>query len=234
MSKKAWIIFAAVCVVLLVGLVYFSNKDSVSVGNVDILKEQPASQDSGNIADHIFGNKDSKVTLIEYGDYQCPGCGSAYPNLKAVAEKYKGQLAFVFRNFPLTSIHPNALAAAAAAEAAGLQGKYWEMHDKLYEGQNSWQGLNASQRTNFFASYANELKLDIAKFKSDLTNPDINKKIDYDIALGKKARVTGTPTIYLNGKEVDNDTWSDASKLDDRVVKTLKANGIQLPDGTVN
>lgn len=229
MSKKAWIIFAAVCIAVLAGLVYFSNKDNVNVKNVDISKIQPADKTSGDIADHVFGKKDSKVTLIEYGDYQCPGCGSAFPNLKEVTEKYKGQLAFVFRNFPLTSLHANARAAAAAAEAAGLQGKYWEMHDKLYEGQKSWESLNASQRTDFFVSYASDLGLDTAKFKKDLSDQNVSKKIEFDTALGKKANVTGTPSIFLNGKEIDTDTWSDESSLDKAVASALKANGIDLP-----
>src|SRR4051812_16240717 len=118
MSGKGWIIFGAICVVLFGGLVFWSGRDRVDVSSVDTNKIQPASSDSGNIGDHVFGNKDAKVVLMEYGDFQCPGCGSAHPTVKALSEKYKDQLAFVFRNFPLTSIHPNARAAAAAVETA--------------------------------------------------------------------------------------------------------------------
>src|SRR6478735_792882 len=104
MSTKAWIIFAAACVVLFGGLIIWSSSDNIDVSNVDANKIQPASENSGNIGDHVFGKKDSKVILFEYGDFQCPGCGAAYPTLKAVSEKYEKQLAFVFRNFPLTTI----------------------------------------------------------------------------------------------------------------------------------
>lgn len=228
-SKKAWIIFASVCVLLIGGLVYLSSKDKVDVSKIDATKIQTASSQSGTIADHIFGKKDSKVVLIEYGDFQCPGCGSAYPTVKSVAEKYKGQVAYIFRNFPLTNLHPNAKAAAAAAEAAGLQGKYWEMHDKLYEGQSSWENLNASERGDFFVGYASSLGLNTATFKDDMANPKINQKINYDLALGKKVGVNATPSFYLNGKAINQDTWSEEAKFDQAIVTELKNNNIDLP-----
>jgi len=228
-SKKAWIIFAAICIILLGGLVYISGKDKVDVSNVDINKIQSASEQSGGIADHVFGKADSKVVLLEYGDFQCPGCGSAYPNIKTVTEKYKGQAAFVFRNFPLTAIHPNALAAAAAAEAAGLQGKYWELHDKLYENQSQWSSLSADKRADFFNDYAKQLGLNIDTFKTDFAGTKVGQKINYDIAVGKKAKVTATPSIYLNGKTVEQEVWQDEKKLDEAFASALKENGIALP-----
>lgn len=234
MNKKAWIIFAAVCVVLIGGLVYLSSKNKVDVSNVDAGAVQAASQDSGDIADHTFGKADSKVVLIEYGDFQCPGCEKAYLPVKEIKEKYKDQIAFVFRNYPLVTIHPNAKAAAAAAEAAGLQGKYWEMHDKLYEGQNSWQGLDAKARVGFFASYAEELGLDATKFKEDLENLSVTKKISFDQALGKKANVTQTPTFILNGKNISNDILNenksfDPTKLEEAVKAAMREHDIELP-----
>lgn len=223
MSKKAWIIFAAVCVAVLGGLVFLSRKDKVDVGNVDQTKIVAASSASGNIAEHVFGNKNSKVVLIEYGDFQCPACGSAYPNLKEVSEKYKEKIAFVFRNNPLTTIHPNARAASAAAEAAGLQGKYWEMHDVLYERQNQWSSADTTKRTSFFESYAKEAGVkDMDKFRTDMASKSVNSKIDYDLALGKKVPVTGTPTILLNGKTIDSETWGDKTKLDKAITDALK------------
>lgn len=229
MSKKAWIIFASACVLLLVGLVYISSKDKVDVSKVDTSKIQKAAVQSGDIADHVFGKKDSKVLFIEYGDFQCPGCGSAYPTVKTVTEKYKGQVAFVFRNFPLTSIHPNAKAAAAAAEAAGLQNKYWEMHDVLYANQSSWENLTTSERIDFFASYAKNLGLNVETFKKDMASTKVTEKINYDIALGKKIGVNATPSLYLDGKAVTQDTWSDVKKLDKAFADELKANDIALP-----
>lgn len=200
------------------------------MSSIDTNKVQPASDQSGQIADHVFGKADSKVILVEYGDFQCPGCGSVYPTLKTLSEKYKGQMAFVFRNFPLTTIHPNARAAAAAAEAASLQGKYWEMHDKLYETQSDWQNLSGKERTDFFANYANSLGLNTDTFKADLGGKNVNQKISFDQALGKKVNVNSTPSLYLNGKAVEQDTWSDQTKFDALVVTELKAKGIALPE----
>jgi protein-disulfide isomerase len=229
LSKKTWIIFAAVCIVVLGGLIYLSGKNRIDVSNVDINKIQPANDQSGQIADHVFGKADSKVMLVEYGDYQCPGCGSAYPTLKVLSEKYKGQLAFVFRNFPLTTIHPNARVAAAAAEAAGLQGKYWEMHNMLYEGQDDWSGLKGAERADFFVNYATTLGLNADTFKADLSGTNVNQKISFDQAIGKKANVTGTPTLLLNGKPVEQDVWQSQEKFDKLITDELKANKIDLP-----
>lgn len=229
MSKKAWIIFAAVCVALLGWLVYLSNKNRVSVEDVDHNAVLSATEASGNIGDHAFGKKDSKVALIEYGDYQCPGCAQAYGPLKAASEKYEDQIVFVFRNFPLTTIHPNARAAAAAAEAAGLQGKFWEMHDRLYADQASWKDLDPNQRTSYFANLADTLGLDVEKFKKDMTGEQVGKKINYDIELGKKANVTGTPAVFLDGKSI-GDAWQTEDKLNEAIEKALKEKGIALPE----
>jgi protein-disulfide isomerase len=229
-SKKTWIIFAAVCAVLLGGLVYMSNQGKVDVSKADINSIQAASVQSGNIADHILGKADSKVVLVAYEDFQCPGCGSTYPYIKEVTEKYKDQIAFVFRNFPLAQLHPNARAAAAAAEAAGLQGKYWEMHNKLFETQSSWQNLGSNERTDFFAGYASDLGLNKDTFKTDMTGTAVNQKISYDQAIGKKANINSTPTLYLNGKELSLDAWSSVDKLNQLIVDAMKANGITVPE----
>jgi protein-disulfide isomerase len=229
-SKKAWIIFAAICVVLLGGLIFISSKDKIDVSGVDANKIQKANTQSGDIADHVYGKADSKVVLIEYGDYQCPGCGSAYPNVKAVTEKYKGQVAFIFRNFPITSLHPNARVAAAVAEAAGLQGKFWEMHNELYETQSSWETLNSSERTDYFVGVAKKLGLNTETFKTDFASTKVNQKISYDQAIGKKINVNATPTFYLNGKGLDQSSWSDQDKLDATIVAEMKNNGISVPE----
>ncbi|MET0980139.1 MAG: DsbA family protein [Candidatus Saccharimonadales bacterium] len=229
MSKKAWIIFAAVCVLILGSLVALSNSKKVDVSNVDSNKIQSASEASGNIGDHVYGNADSKVVLIEYGDFQCPGCGSMHPTIKTITEKYKDQVAFVFRNFPLTQIHPNALVAASAAEAAGLQGKYWEMHNVLFENQNAWKSASVTDRIDIFAQYAQTLGLDVEKLKTDLGSENVAKKIKFDMGVGKMINVTGTPTFYLNGKVVENSTW-DQDKFEAAIVAELKKNNIALPE----
>ncbi len=233
MSKKAWIIFASICVILLGGLVYVSSKDKLDVNGVDVNAIQTGSEQSGGIADQVLGKADSKVVFIEYGDFQCPGCGGAHPTVKKITEKYQGQIAFVFRNFPLAAKHPNARAAAAAAEAAGLQGKYWEMHNKLYENQSSWQSLSANERTNFFVGYANDLKLNVETFKTDIASTKVNQKISFDQAVGKKAKVDATPTFYLNGEKPTSifnaNGGVDEEKLDAAIVEALKSKGIELP-----
>lgn len=229
MSKRAWIIFAAICVVVLGGLVYFSNSNRINVSDVNVDAIQTASEKSGNIADHVFGKSDSKVVLIEYGDFQCPGCGNAHPTVKELTEKYKDQIAFVFRNFPITSKHPNAKAAAAAVEAAGLQGKYWEMHNRVFESQNSWGNLDVNQRGGFFEDYASELGLDLEKFKTDYASEAINAKISFDQAVGKKAGASATPTFRLNGEPVGDDIWSDKDKFEQALNDAMKQAGIEVP-----
>ena len=234
MSGKAWIIFVAVCVILFGGLVIWSGRDRVDVSGVDTNKIQPPAENSGNIADHVFGKEDSKVVLIEYGDFQCPGCGSAHPIVKTLSEKYEDQLAFVFRNFPLTNIHPNARAAAAAAEAAGKQDKYWEFHNVLFENQESWSSASTSERGERFASYAEQVGLDKTKFTSTLSDQSsfINKKINFDIALGRKIGVTGTPTFLLNGTKLSDNQYNTQEALEKTLLDEFKKQGIEIPTET--
>jgi protein-disulfide isomerase len=211
-SKVAWIIFGAVIVLVLGGLIVWSRVSNPAA-DVSTLNENSvlaASDQNGQIGDHTFGKADSDVIFIEYGDFQCPSCGAAHPQVKEVTEEYEDRVAFVFRNFPLTSIHPNARAAAAAAEAAGLQGKYWEMHNQIFESQSSWSNLTGNQRTDAFVSYAQSLGLDTDKFADDLGVSAINQKISFDQALGRKASVSATPSFYLNGEKLSE---ADASAI---------------------
>lgn len=244
MTRSGWIIFSVLCVALLGGLVMISQRGKTDVSNVNTNNIQAASAENGNISDHVYGNMNSKVVIYEYGDFQCPGCGSAYPVIKQVTEKYKDKIGFVFRNFPLTTIHPNALAASSAAEAASLQGKYWEMHDKLYESQNSWKDLSGQTRTDYFKTLAAQVGVDTDKWTKDLDSEAIQKKVNFDQALGKKAGVSGTPSFFIGGKNVGdqyfegdhivatktNDSrvvWSDATAFENLVIKpALKNAGI--------
>jgi protein-disulfide isomerase len=216
MNKVGWIIFSVVVVGLLGGLIIWtrSTNPSVDVSTINSNVILAASEQSGNIADHSKGNVEGKVIIVEYGDFQCPGCGGAYPNVKTLMEEYGDRVALIFRNFPLTSIHPNARAAAAAAEAAGLQGKFWEMHDLLYANQNSWSTLDTSQRTEAFVAFANQLGLKADTFKTDLSNANVTKKISFDIALGKEKSVSATPTFFVNGEKLDETTANGIVKGD--------------------
>ena len=229
MNKISWIIFTVFTVGILVILIVFSNSSQIDVSKININNVQAASNQNGNIADHVFGKIGSKVTLIEYGDFQCPGCGEEHLHIKAITEQYKDQLQFVFRNYPLTTMHANAKAAAAAAEAAGLQGKYWGMHNKIYESQSNWENLTGDDRTNIFVNYAKSFGLDTAKFKTDLESTAVEDKITFDIALSKKAEVDATPTFYLNGTHLDSSVWSTDTKLKNAINSELKKAGITLP-----
>lgn len=234
MSKKAWIIFAVVAVGLLAVLVVVSGRGKVDVNSIDTNSILKASEASGNIADQVYGKADSKVVLVEYGDFQCPTCGTVHPIVKPLAEKYKDQIAFVFRNFPLPTLHPNARAAAAAVEAAGLQGKYWEMHNKLFENQSAWGTLSANERGGYFTNAAQELGLNVDTFNTDMAGATVTKKISFDQALGKKDKVSGTPTVFLNGQTVELQTLTDSTKLDDLLKSEMKKQGIELPAETAN
>lgn len=215
MTKRTWIIFTIIIAGLMAGLIYSSKTGSsnIDVSAIDISKVQAAAENNGQIADHVYGKADSNVVLVEYGDFQCPACGSVNTRIMKLAEDYKDKIAFVFRNFPLTLIHANAKAAAGAAEAAGLQGKYWEMHELLYKNQTSWENKTADERSATFISYAQELKLDVEKFKTDTTSDAITKKINFDTAQGKKINITGTPSFVLNGENVPSDKWSTDTEL---------------------
>jgi protein-disulfide isomerase len=208
MNKVGWIIFSVVVVGLLASLIIWTRltNPTVDVSGINSNVALSATEASGTIADHAKGKTDSKVILVEYGDFQCPSCGGAYPNVKTLMEEYGDRITLIFRNFPLTSIHPNARAAAAAAESAGLQNKFWEMHDLLYANQDSWSSLDTTKRTDAFVAFANQLGLDTNKFKENLSSSNINKKISFDMALGKEKGATATPTFFLNGEKLEETT----------------------------
>jgi protein-disulfide isomerase len=210
-NKVAWIIFGAVIIVAVGALVIYSHaaNPSIDVSKVNTNAIIAATDQSGGIADHVFGSSTSKVTLIEYGDFQCPYCGQAHPQIEALTTKYQDKIAFIFRNFPLTTVHPNARAAAAAVEAAGLQGKYWDMHNLLYETQSDWNTLTGSDRTDKFASDAVSLGINKDQFLKDFAGSAVDKKISFDQALGKKLGVDSTPTFYLDGTKISDTISSD-------------------------
>lgn len=228
MTKKTWLIFGAICILLFGGLIYLSMRNRVDVSSIDQNKVQPALEENGEIADHTAGTKKSNVTLVEYGDFQCPYCGQAAPQMKKITEKYKDSVNIIFRNLPLTTIHQNALATAGAAEAAGLQGKYWEMHDLLYEQQNAWSTMNGNELTDTLVGYAKQLGINTETFRTDLGEARIQKKINFDRALfAKFSNSPSTPLYLINGKQISNDVLqniiaSDGSKLDQALAEALK------------
>lgn len=151
--------------------------------------------------DHVQGSHDAPVTLVEYGDYECPYCGKAYPIVKRVQERLGNRLRFVFRNFPLAELHPNATAAAEFAEAAGLHGKFWEMHDTLFEHQRALNPTNLQR-------YARELDLDGAALNASLHSGMPSNRVKADFMSGVRSGVNGTPTFFINGRRFDGN-WGD-------------------------
>ncbi len=143
-------------------------------------------------SDHAQGKLDADLIIVEYGDYQCPYCGAAYPVLKEMMKEFGSRIKFVFRNFPLSEMHRYARPAALAAEAAHLQGKFWEMHDAIYENQ---QDLNE----NLLMKLAEQLKLDIPQFEKDMESTELANKVDADFESGIVSGVNGTPSFFVNG-----------------------------------
>lgn len=150
----------------------------------------------------IKGNPEAKVTLVEYSDLQCPACKARLPLIKSIVDEFGNHIRFVYRHFPLY-IHDNSQIAAQAAEAAGLQGKFWEMHDILFENQESWSPLEKDQVETAFAIYAAKIQLDIAKFKLDIDSGAVRDAVKSDADSGESAGVNSTPTFFLNGKKIN-------------------------------
>lgn len=142
--------------------------------------------------DHIQGKKNAHITLVEYGDYECPYCGQAYPIIKQVQEYFGPELRFVFRNFPLTEVHPLAKPAALIAEYAGSEGLFWKMHDLIYENQ-------ANLSLELLFELGESLGLSLAKLTAALENDIFEKKIQNDFIGGVRSGVNGTPTLFING-----------------------------------
>jgi len=150
---------------------------------------------------HALGDPKAPVTLEEFGDFECPPCGVLHPILKGIETEYgPTKVRIIFREFPLVPNHVHALAAARAAEAAGLQGRFWEMHDLIYEHQKDWH--DAFDVRPIFEGYAKTIGLDVAQFARDNTSDLVERRIFLDGKRGHSLGVQGTPTVFLNGKEV--------------------------------
>ena len=163
--------------------------------------------------DHILGPADAPITLVEYADFECPHCGAVHPIVKALLEQLGNQLRFVFRHFPLSTMHRHAMKAAEAAECAGAQGKFWEMHDLLYAGFP-----NISRQR--IMTYAGQLNLDIKRFTAELDAHKYRARVRAEEKEGDDAGVSGTPTFFINGKKY-NRTF-DAASVTPLIRKELK------------
>lgn len=155
--------------------------------------------------DHVLGS--GPVSLIEYGDFQCPACKSYHPVVKDFLNANQDKVTFAYRHFPLKTIHQNAEAASWASEAAGKQGKFWEMHDRLFDGQESWSQDRNAQLV--FETYAADLGLNVEQFKQDMSSNDVRSKVFDDSVSGEVAGVRGTPTFFLNGMRMESASYDD-------------------------
>ena len=152
--------------------------------------------------DWVKGSADAPVTLVEYTDFQCPACGAYYPIVKQLIDEKSDQLRLVVRQYPLIQIHKNALTGARASEAAGKQGKFWEMYDLLFTNQAEWSNADDPMKS-IIPSYAGRIGLDIERFRKDMTDQAIDDKITHDRKTGDDLKITGTPSFFLNGKQVE-------------------------------
>ncbi|HEU5312468.1 MAG TPA: thioredoxin domain-containing protein [Candidatus Udaeobacter sp.] len=151
---------------------------------------------------HVRGNPGASVTLEEYGDFQCPPCGMFAAFLQQLEKEYDSRLRVVFRNFPL-SMHEHAREAALAAEAAGLQGRFWEMHDVLYREQEAW--TKAPNVRELFESYAGMIGLDLDKFRKDMDGQEVKARVDADRQRGESLGIQITPTLFINNQPLDRE-----------------------------
>lgn len=194
--KNPWIIIGIITVVLFGGGILFSN--------VSTEKNAEINNEGVELVQHTKGNSEAAVTLVEYSDFQCPACAAFQAPLSGVLNIYKDDLNFEYKHFPLP-IHSYAQQAALAAEAAGQQGKFFEFHDLLFINQQTW--AESLKPNSLFIEYAEELDLDIDLFRKHLKSTILLDKVKEDFAEGKRLKVTGTPTFFLNGEKMQIETY---------------------------
>lgn len=168
---------------------------------------QPRTSAPGAEPPQIEWQPGAALTIEEFGDYQCPPCGALYQQLKALEPAYGKRFRLIFRHYPLTNIHENALDAARAAEAAGMQERFWQMHDQLYKNQSKWS--KDPKARQLFSEYARTIGLDLARFAHDIDSLQANTRVRQDVERGNSLGVTGTPTVFLDGRELKLDAPED-------------------------
>lgn len=206
--EKRTLIVIGVLLACFVGLIAFTKTSTSEVTSTG--------------SNNVYGKQDSKVTLTEYVDFQCEACYAFYPTVKEVKELYKDKVKFQIKNFPISSSHPYARMAASYAESAARQGKFFEMHDMIFEGQPVWS-KNRDPAT-ILDRYAQDLGLDMTKLKEDVKSKEVNAVINADLAEVKKLGGDGTPTFALNGKKIENpeNTVEAFSKVLDEALKSAE------------
>ncbi|OGL30420.1 hypothetical protein A3F37_00910 [Candidatus Saccharibacteria bacterium RIFCSPHIGHO2_12_FULL_41_12] len=192
--SKQFLLIVVIVIGLLGGVLVLTKK------NENKPTQNGGAKSSTEIPSHKVGNLSSKVTLTEYGDFQCPACKSYYPIVKQIKETNKDKIVFEFKHFPLVQIHPNSFVAARAAEAAGKQGKFFEYHDLLYENQDSW--AQEQSPTPIFEEFAKQLGLNVDQFKKDVASEQISSIINANAKDAQTVGANSTPTFFINGKKI--------------------------------
>lgn len=164
-------------------------------------------------ADWTKGNAESKVALVEYSDFQCPACKARLPLIQKIMDEFGNHIRFVYRHFPLRALHKNSQLAAQASEAAGLQGKFWEMHDQLFANQEAWSNLSGDELETAFGLYAAQIGLDVPKFNQNLNGNAVRDAVNSDADSGDDAGVNSTPTFFLNGSKINPADYEEFRQL---------------------
>ncbi len=212
-TVKKWIKIAAIILVAVASIGGIAWNGGTSQPVAPTLDSLSVATD-----DWIKGNRDSKVTLVEYLDFECEACGAYYPLVKRLSGEYGDRVAFVSRYFPLPG-HKNSMTAASAVEAAGKQGKYWEMYDIVFGSQGTW-GEKKAPEPAIFEGYARQIGLDIEKYAQDVVSQEVNDRIERDKNAGVKLSIQGTPTFFLNGKKIENPRgYEDFKKILEEALK---------------
>lgn len=206
-----------IVIVVLIGLLYFVASHESKITEESVLLPAGAI----TATDRINGTATSTVTLLEFSDFQCPACGEYFPVIEDLISEYKGQVALVYKNFPLPQ-HKNARVAAYAAEAAGRQGKFFEMYRLLFSNQEKWAEL--ASPLPIIEGFAASLGLNMEQFKKDSTSAEVKSKIDADLALGQASQVLGTPTFFLEGVKIASpNSYQDFKNVIDAAIAKKKA-----------
>lgn len=209
MKRNLPIVIIVVVLVAALGLLWmllrFSRQTTNANTNANANAASPGTEPPGAQPPHVRGNANAPVTLEEFADFQCPSCGGYYPELKKIEAEFGDRLRVIFRERPLVPPHEHALMAAQAAEAADLQGRFWEMHDKLYENQKTWS--EARDLVPIFVDYAKQIGLDTDRFMKDLNGEAVAARIFQDGQRAHALDISSTPTFLVNGKEAKDDQW---------------------------
>lgn len=188
-----WLSISAAILIAVLAIIFVNKPDAT--GTID-----------GLVLDQEWtkGNAEASIVIVEYSDFQCPACAKYEPVLEEIMSEFSNHVKFVYRHFPLRSIHTHAQLAAQASEAAGAQGQFWEMHDKLFEQQALWQGMSKTQAEKTFIGFAEELGLNMEEFETTLNSSEAEKAVNEDYNSGTDANVNSTPSFFLNGEKINN------------------------------